>query len=324
VFISVDTEEDSWGDYQSRYLSTANAKRLHGFQRLCERYGAVPTYLVDYPMTKVEPGPSVLRELAGAGCEIGAHCHPWNTPPIEEELGERNSMLSNLPPGLVRAKMGALHAAVLENIGVAPVSFRAGRWALSASVTSALAELGYRVDTSISPFVDWRNFHGPDFRETPHWPFRFDPDEPLSPSTQGQLVQVPASVGFLQRDQLRAHRFREWVRSVAPRQLRAIQILDRMRVLNRRWLSPEQSDGRDLVLLAQAIVAEGIPSLNLSFHSCSLEPGLTPYVRSEKDRREFFRRIEEFFDFATRKGMRFATLGEAPDIPSLFVARQDP
>jgi len=59
VFISVDTEEDSWGDYQSRNLSTANAKRLPGFQRLCDRYGAVPTYLVDYPMTQVGPGPGV-------------------------------------------------------------------------------------------------------------------------------------------------------------------------------------------------------------------------------------------------------------------------
>jgi hypothetical protein len=44
------------------------------------------------------------REIvAEGGGEIGAHLHPWNTPPLREEFTEANTMLKNLPPELQRA-----------------------------------------------------------------------------------------------------------------------------------------------------------------------------------------------------------------------------
>ncbi len=314
VFITVDTEEDNWGDYHSRALATTNAREIPRLQALAEAFGAVPTYLVDYPMVTMEPGRGVLREMAAASCDIGAHCHPWNTPPMREELGSRSSKLVNLPAEVVREKLRTLHAGIVDNLGVVPRTFRAGRWGFGPAVAATLVELGYTVDSSVSPFVDWSGSAGPDYRMAPFRPYRFRPEAPLVPARDGGLLQVPASVGFFQRDQVRMHRIREVLRRPFLQRLRMVGALDRLGLLNFRWLSPETATGPEMVRLARGLVRAGVPSLNLTLHSSTLTPGLTPFVRSRADQEETFRRIETFLDFARGEGMRFAGLGAAPEL----------
>ena len=63
-----------------------NAERLPALQALCDEYGVRPTYLVTHEMaTRPESAP-ILRGLARSGrCEIGAHLHPWSSPPFRPE-----------------------------------------------------------------------------------------------------------------------------------------------------------------------------------------------------------------------------------------------
>jgi hypothetical protein len=46
----------------------------------------------------------------------------------------------------------------------------------------------------------------------------------------------------------------------------------------------------------------------MTFHSNSLVPGFSPFVRTERDREAFLQKIEVFLDFVTQAGIRFATL----------------
>src|SRR5713101_3891619 len=71
----------------------------------------------------------------------------------------------NLPEELQHKKMTALHEAIERHLKVVAVSFRCGRWGYSESVARNLAKLGYKVDTSITPFTDWGAVGGPDFSE---------------------------------------------------------------------------------------------------------------------------------------------------------------
>ena len=97
LVITVDTEEDNWGDYRPTGWTLENIARLPALQRLFDDFNAQPTYLITYPVATDENAAAILGELLQAGtCEIGAHCHPWNTPPFEEPNTTVNTMLCNL------------------------------------------------------------------------------------------------------------------------------------------------------------------------------------------------------------------------------------
>lgn len=313
VVITIDTEEDNWGDYTCRSPATTNVRRLPEFQQLCDRYNAVPTYLVNWPVTTDPVSADIMRDLAThSRCDVGTHIHPWNTPPVDEQPGPFNSMLANLPLDAVRQKLVTLHSAIQHKIEVTPITFRAGRWGFSADAAGVLVDLGYEVDSSVSPYIDWTAEHGPDYRRAPHQVYRFEPDRPFVPVPAGRLTEVPVSVGFLGGRPQFGLRVREWAMRPTPRRLRMVGVVDRLGIATLRWLSPEVSSARDLVKLATALVRTGANFLNFTFHSPALSPGLTPFVRGERDLREFNDRIEEFLAFAKDEGYRFARLSQLP------------
>jgi hypothetical protein len=318
VLITVDTEEDTWGDYGCRTPGTTNIHALPALQRLCDRFGAVPTYLVNWPVVDGASSSAILRDLSSHGCcEVGTHIHPWNTPPVEEQTGPRTSMLSNLPHALIRRKLTGLHEKIQERLGCSPTSFRAGRWGFGPRVAETLLDLGYVVDSSVSPYIDWRADFGPDYRNAPIRAYRFHPEAPLVPDPAGALVEIPATIGFLGGRPRFGMRLREWALRPLPRRLRMVGIVDRLGIAAQRWLSPEVSTGGEMVRLARVLVGAGAEYLNLTFHSPTLSAGLTPFVRDARQVREFNSRIEQFLEYAGAAGFRFASLARAPHLLGL-------
>ena len=314
LFITIDTEEDLWGEFRPANNPVANVLRLPQLQSLFKRYGAIPTYLVNWAVVDNEAAVDALRRLGDMGeHEIGTHCHPWHTPPVEEELSAHNSMLCNLPPELVWKKLQNLHERIVDRLGVTPTSFRAGRWGFGGDVAACLQKLGYAIDTSVLPTVDWSAQGGPDYSGAPSASYRFDPSDILRSKADGGLLEVPATVGFWQGQHrvLTAARKRLSGRAAAP--FHVLGILDRLGVLNHRWLSPEHSSARDMIRLARTFAAAGCRELNMFFHSNSLIPGLGPFVRSEADLAEFLRRIGVFIEYAATSGFEFAPLCRALD-----------
>lgn len=313
LLVTIDTEEDNWGDYSRLTPEVSNVERLPAFQELCDGYGVVPTYLCNWPVLSEERSADILEGLIrDSSCDVGAHIHPWNTPPPEEEVSERNSMLCNLPPDLIAKKLDALRDLLVRRFGSEPKVFRAGRWAFGSGVAAILARQGYEIDTSVSPLIDWSAAFGPDYREAPSQPYRFDPDEPLKPTRDGVLLEVPASVGFLGRYPEARRTLREFAARPIPRRLRMIGLVDRLGLARRRWLSPELATGEEMIALARAMVARGARVLNFTFHSPTLAPGLTPFTPTETALEEFMVRIETFFSFASESGYRCASVAEVP------------
>jgi peptidoglycan/xylan/chitin deacetylase (PgdA/CDA1 family) len=309
LIVTIDTEEDNWSAYSNTDNSVENIARIPDLNRIFDEYGVKPTYLVTYPVAINPRSIDILGRILQEGkCEIGAHCHPWNTPPFEEELNRRNTMMCNLPANLVYRKMSVLHEAIQSNLGITPASFRPGRWGFGPGVARALWLLGYRVDSSVTPYVDWSASAGPDFSEHSPDLFRFCPSQNGFADQNGSLLEVPVSIGFTQANFAFANRVLKTLKKVCPKKFHLIGVLKKLRLLNLVWLSPEASKSKDLRALANRLKKNGHRVLNFTFHSGSLVSGLTPFSNTKKGSMEIMQRIENFLMYARDSGFQGSTL----------------
>src|SRR5258708_33688248 len=86
------------------------------------------------------------------------------------------------------------------------------------------------------------------------------------------------------------------------------RILAGLRLVERITLTPEGISFEEQRRLTRALLRKGHRVFSFTYHSPSLAPGNTPYVRSEADLRGFLQRIEEYLRFFTEEvGGRAAT-----------------
>lgn len=295
-WVTIDTEEDfDWGSPFARTgYRLDSVPALAECQGYFERAGVKPIYLVDWPVVQDDRAIAILADARAAGrCDIGAQLHPWVTPPHDEVVSERNSYAGNLPPDLERAKLLLLRDAIRDRFGAAPLVYRAGRYGLGAATGGLLAELGFRCDTSIRSGFDYRRGGGPDYRTAPLEPWRV-------PTPHGEVVEVPVTTlfgGVLGRaGPALYHR-------VARGGLHAGAALARLGLVERIALTPEGIPAGRACRAIDIAVDRGLPILNFSFHSPSLQPGNTPYVLSMADLQCFYRWWDIVLDHLARRGV---------------------
>src|SRR3954469_18469512 len=101
LVVVVDTEaEFDWIASGSRRAAGVTAvKALQLIRPIFERYNVRPTFVLDYPVSTIPEGYEVIRDVYQDGfCEVGAHLQPWDTPPLVEDINDRNSYPAILPP----------------------------------------------------------------------------------------------------------------------------------------------------------------------------------------------------------------------------------
>jgi peptidoglycan/xylan/chitin deacetylase (PgdA/CDA1 family) len=311
LIITIDTEEDNWGDYSSEGSTVENILKIPRLQDIFDKFNVKPTYLVTYPVAKDEKAVSILKDILDKGkCEIGTHCHPWNTPPFEEETNDRNSMLCNLPEDLQFRKIKSLHNTIVRKFGIEPVSFRAGRWGYNGSVARNLYKLGYKVDTSVLSFTNWTSEFGPDFSEIGPRAYRFSLEDINNESKNGGFMEVPATIGYLQKDFEFSNFLLKLFKRGPVRKLRLVGILDKLNILNKVWLSPENSDSKAMIKLARRMMNNKYNLINMFFHSTSLKAGQSPYVKTVNDEVRFTNCIKDFLSFTQDAGIEPVTLSD--------------
>lgn len=284
VFI-VDTEGDDEWTILRRVPPLRNLRALPRFQALCERFGMRPTYVVTHTVTRDAEAVAMLSEWARAGrCEVGAHLHPWTTPPWSS-CDDSPAFPCELSDALLARKLRALTEAITEAFARAPTSFRAGRFGADGRTLSLLAELGYVCDSSVTPLLSWRSFPGlagggggPDFSRAPLAPYR---PAAADISTPGSLpiVEVPASVVRRERGPRALGRALDHP-GVGARVRQAASWLGLRRQV---WLRPSLESPADMVDACAEIRARGCPIFNMMLHSSELFPNTSPYARSQRE-----------------------------------------
>lgn len=300
LLVSVDTEEEfDWAaPFSSDSRSVTHTEELPRVQEVFEELGVRPTYLVDHPIATSEQSVRILAEfLARDACEIGAHLHPWVNPPITEEVCPRNSYLCNLPLPLQEEKLAVLTEAIAKSFGRRPTSFKAGRYGFDDLLVPSLAKQRYRLDSSVMAFADLRGDGGPDFRSYGPEPFLLQG----SGSDGSALLEIPCTAGFNRRPFRRFARLHNNLSQSPWHRLRCIGVLNRLGLLRKTVLTPEGFETTDLIELMRVMArdADGVV-FNLTFHSPSVQPGHTPYVRDTKERHLFLQKLRAVLQFAVR------------------------
>jgi hypothetical protein len=302
--VFVDTEEEfDWGTSFSREeRGTAHMAAMPEAHARFAAHGVPLTWLVDHPIATCPRSADILRSLIEDGrSAIGTQLHPWVNPPFEEEVSSRNSFAGNLPAVLEEAKLIALTDAIASAFGTRPLVYRAGRYGIGPNTFAALARLGYRADTSMRAGYDYGPDGGPDFSAIPNHAFRAGPD--------GSIVELPLTTvftGALRRGGASLHRRLGGL----PR---GRGLAARLSLLSRVALTPEDMPLDDALEAIRVAAGEGVRLLNFSFHSPSVEPGHTPYVRDAADLAAFYRWWDAVFALLARLGIAPASLAELLD-----------
>lgn len=255
---------------------------------LFEDFAIKPVYLLTHPVATDNSAQAVLHEIAGGGnAEIGAHVHPWVTPPIEEPITSANSYPGNLPRTLEERKIRGLTEAIEKAFGDRPTCYLAGRYGFGPNTAETLATLGFETDMSSSPGFDFSADGGPDHSRASASPAWFGPEQ--------RLLEVPTTGGFI--GWLRAPALYAFATRSLTRRLRVPGILARARAVERLRLSPEGFEFGDLVRLTRTLHSDGERIFNFSVHSPSFGIGYTPYVQSQADLHKLLDTCRRYFEF---------------------------
>jgi hypothetical protein len=200
-----------------------------------------------------------------------------------------------------RLKMVSLTALFANRFGYNPVSFRAGRFAVGPNTLKILDDLNYKVDSSVTPNIDWNNKEGrANFINAPDQPYYPKQNDILTPNGN-EILEVPVTI-------LKSANSKKW-------HAKALHNISR-RIYPLQWLRPSYNTGNGMVEVMRRtteIYADKQDiALTMMFHSMEIMPGASPYAAKEEDCRRILDYIEQALTFANDSGFRFSTLGEMP------------
>jgi peptidoglycan/xylan/chitin deacetylase (PgdA/CDA1 family) len=296
LLVGIDTEGDNQWSAEARL--DQRFENIHALPRLhavFQRHRVRPTYLITWPVAKDRRSAAVLTEmLSGRDCEIGAHHHAWETPPCTEEDVRRHPYALQLPASQFAAQVASLTNAIGDAVGERPLSYRSGRFGFSAAHVFDLERAGYTVESSVAPLFYEAHKGGPDFAGAPPTPYFLSYDDPTAPGTSN-LLELPVSAALDRR----VPAFVERLYARAPRPYTTKRVLRKLGVARVQWLRPSYSSVEDMCALARRMKADGVPHLNLIFHSSEAVVGGSPYNRTARDLERFFARLEQVLAYVT-------------------------
>lgn len=303
--ITIDTEGDNlWQNH--RQIKTENARFLPRFQSLCEKFGFKPVWLTNYEMA-VDPAYVAFAKdvIARGQGEVGMHLHAWNSPPEFDLTGDDwrwQPYLIEFPDAVLRDKVVFMTQLLEETFQTKMRSHRAGRWAFDSRYAKLLIELGYQVDCSVTPRVNWRNAKGApqgnggtDFQHFPDHAYFMDENAIHRPGNSS-LLEVPMSIQY---------KHPAWLNSVK-------QSYDRIRGKYRspsvNWLRPAGGNVAQMIAVAEKSLAQGNDYVEFMLHSSEFMPGGSPTFKDDAAIEGLYQDLEQLFAWLAQRtqGMTLA------------------
>jgi hypothetical protein len=280
--VTVDTECDKGAAWKTQHplrFRSVTEGIPDILEPLFRTHGIVPTYLLSPEILRDPSSVALLRGLKD--CELGTHLHGEFIEPEADLAAAVTSVpQSAYAPAVEREKLKNLTALFADRLGFAPKSFRGGRFALSSHTLGFLEELGYSVDSTVTPFRTNAYDGG---RTCNYWGAPLAPYHPSrkDPRKRGSLglLEVPVTIlmPFLAR-----------LPSVFLRRLsdrafqsglgRALGKASRRKI----WVRPLRGTAEELASGADVVVSGWDPRspavINIMFHSVEVIPGASPYA----------------------------------------------
>ncbi len=292
LLVVVDTEEqfDWLKPFDRDARDVSHMRHIERFQAVCDEAGIRPVYVVDHPIATGAESVAALRAIHDrGGCEIGAHLHPWVSPPFDEEVNSWNSYPGNLPRALEREKLTLLTDAIERSFGVRTRIYKSGRHGFGSNTASILAELGFDIDLSPAPPFDFGEDGGPDWSRAPVDPYWI--------GDSGSILSIPSTGAFVGWGGASSRNLHEAARAPVGRAVKLGGVLAWLGAVERLSLTPEGFVAEDLQRLTSTLFTRGIRVFSFSIHSPSVEPGHTPYVRDERELHSLLAACRDYFRY---------------------------
>lgn len=302
--ISIDCECDKGPGWRTKKplgfcgISQGIRDRL---QPLFRRFRAKPSYLLSPEIMRDAQALEILADLDG-DAELGTHLHGEFAEPDAFEPAVTSVFQCHYDRETERRKLEYLTNLFRSSFGRLPRSFRAGRFGIGGHSLRLLQDLGYTVDSSVTPNKDWSRVGAPaaSFRQAPtqpYWPVLNDPGR-AAPQA-GTLLEVPVTI--------------------RPSRLAGIPLIGRW--AEPRWLRPTRGSVGGLVAVAREEIGHARSAgadrpiiLNCMFHNVEVIPGASPYAKNETEAGGILKRLAGLLAFAQREGILSLGLGDVPEL----------
>lgn len=315
VAISIDVEPDCSSDWTySDPLTFVGVTKGIGeiLHPMFLRYNMAPTYLLNNVVIEDKSSVDSLKKLDGY-FELGTHLHPEFMEP-EKQFHDYagKSARANCcfyAPHIERQKLENITTLFENAFGYKPTSFRAGRFSAGINTITSLKQLGYKVDTSVTPHIKWggaTRIKAVDFSKASEQPYFTKENTILEAGNKGGLLQVPVTIGMLKRNVLRS-------------------LLSSVRHFNfkpkfhkRVWLRPSFSSVAEMKQLTQHYMKRYANQeyliLNIMFHNVEVLPGLSPYALTQEDCQKYLSKLHEYFAWCNQNDIQGITLSDIHDL----------
>lgn len=267
--ITIDVEPDcsrNWSRSTPLTYKSVTHGIPHVLQPLFNRYSAKPTYFLSPEVIEHDDSVRALSTLNGR-YELGIHLHPEFTAPAKEYdrydgVQAMKFACYDYSDDIEFRKLENLTEDFKRRFGYRPLCYRAGRFGADIHTVRSLSQLGYLVDSSVTPHIDWGRQGGPDFREFPAQPYFIDPDNFTKELAGSKILEVPVTIGGKRLPFLPDH----W--------------------LFYNWLRPTHMSVWEQKKLIEQYIRTYKEAPNIifcmMFHSMEIIPGASPYARNQQ------------------------------------------
>ena len=294
IYVTLDTEMDSdihWKKFYPPQYSSV----LQGIPQLLrpiwDKYNVHPIYFVSPEVLYDENCVAILRQEVDKGAVIGAHLHPEYILPDSIWGDGMELVVPKFPcygysDEIEEEKLANLTDLIEEKIGIRPIWYRAARFGADEETIAILQRLGYKYDSSITPYINWRNKGGPNHSKSLNRPY-FIKDKTIyteDRDNRNGIQEYPVTImgkrlGFLGKFLPDNWLFYSWLR---PTQMTLIELKS---IINR-------------------MVLENIQEGVMMFHSMEIMINKTPYVRNKWMQNYYLWRLDKALAYAAKKGYR--------------------
>lgn len=286
--VTIDCERDKGPGWRVARPASYRGVTVGIGERLAPMFAArriEPTWLLSPELLGEAACVELLGRLAG---ELGTHLHGEYAEPGTSNPDVTRALQRSYPEPEERAKLGWLTERFIACFGRRPRSFRAGRFGIGPNTLPILADLGYAVDSSVTPHVRWDGFH---FAGAPTQPYRPAPRAPARPG-DAPLWEVPVTI-------------RKRMFPLAPP----------------RWLRPTRASAGALARLAADEIADARRAepdrpviLCAMFHNVEVVAGASPYAATESAAARILGALDGLLAFAEREGVTGVGLGRVAEL----------
>lgn len=289
--ISIDTEGDNlWNWHEGDAITTECVEYLPRFQELCEKYNFKPTYLTNWEVMNDRRYVDWVKPLiAHNKCEIGMHLHAWNNPPLYDlprSNPDAQEYLIEYNEKAMEEKIARITNAIVAEIGVRPITHRAGRWAMDDRYYRLLAKHGYVCDCSVTPGIDWSickgsmdGSKGSDYSRYPNDCYKVDCGD------YGSILEVPLTT-------TKTNRF------IAPDTITPYDVLRQLKHWAKRDIlqfRPTRKNYNEMKETIELISNSQSDYLMFMLHSSEFMPGGSPTFTTKQDIEELFKKLDSLF-----------------------------